>query len=369
MRAVIHFIDGQAMGGTERVVLQLIEGLDRRVWRPVLFYHQSAGLAPVLARARQLHVETRPVPRMETVKDIARLPEWIRTIRDERPAVLHAHLLWPLSCKYGLLASTLAGVPAVVATAHLFMDVSSKPVVRIQPRAIAVIVDRYLAVSQCVARQLRQSFRIPSRKIEVVRNGIDLARFRASPNAGVRASLTGGDDRPVVLTVARLEAQKGLHDLIDAAQRVPGALFVIAGDGPDRPRLEARARSQGIGDRVRFLGYRDDIPELLASSDVFVMPSLYEGLPLAVMEAMAAGTPVIATAIGGTDELVADGETGVLVPPADPPALAVALRTLLDDPDRANAMASAAQRLAHQEFGCARVVQRVGEVYEELLSR
>jgi glycosyltransferase involved in cell wall biosynthesis len=369
MRTVIHFIDGQAMGGAERVVLQLIEGLDRRVWRPVLFHHRSAGLAPVLAQARQLHVETRALPRMETVKDLSRLPEWVRTIRDERPDVLHAHLLWPLSCKYGLLASALAGVPAVVATAHLFMDVSSKPVVRIQPRVIAWTVDRYLAVSECVARQLRHSFRIPSRKIEVVRNGINLARFHAGPDAGVRASLTGGDDRPVVLTVARLEAQKGLHDLIDAARQVPHALFVVAGDGPERSRLEAQARSEGVGDRVRFLGHRDDIPELLACADVFVMPSLYEGLPLAVMEAMAAGTPVIATAIGGTDELIVDGETGVLVPPANPSALAAAIRMLLDDPEHAKALACAAQRLAHQEFGCARVVQRVGEVYEELLSR
>jgi glycosyltransferase involved in cell wall biosynthesis len=370
MKTVIHLIDSEEMGGTERVALDLLTSLDRGRWRPVLFHHGSPGHAPFLAELNRARIETRIVPRIDTARQLSRLPAFVRAIRAERPALLHAHLTWPLSCKYGLLAATVARVPAVVATAHthLLPEMVSKRSVTVQPRFIAAMVDRYLAVSDSVAGQLHRDLHIPLAKIQVVRNGIDLTRWQRARNEALRARLTCGRSLPIVVSVARLDPNKGLHHLVDAAVGVPDAVFIVAGDGPERATLESRALARGVGDRVRFVGHHHDVAELLACADVFVLPSLSEGLPLSVMEAMAAGVPVIGTSIAGVAELVTPGETGLLVPPADAVALTTALRTLLSDPARARALARAAHARALREFGSDRVTHCVSAVYRELLA-
>ncbi len=378
MKTVAHFIDGDAVGGTERVAMQLIAALDRTRWRPVLLHHGGSGIAPLLAEASAAGIETRVVPQVLTAQHWGRMPAFVRAIRALRPSVLHAHLSWPLSCKYGLAASTLAGVPATVATAQLYFDVSKLPLVAAQPRLIAKAVGRYLAVSTGVARQLLDEFGIPQAKVEIVRNGIDVSRYeqarvdaeaqRQTRSPERRNILASRSDQPVVLTVARLEQQKGLPYLIDAVPLVPGVSFAIAGDGPDREALEKQAVANGVGDRVIFLGRRDDVPALLAAADLFVLPSLYEGLPLSIMEAMAAGTPVIASDIGGNNELVVSGTNGLLVPPRNPAALADAVTMLVANPSRAASLAAVAQAQAHREFDFAHSAARVSAIYDELLA-
>ena len=212
-----------------------------------------------------------------------------------------------------------------------------------------------------------QDLQVPESKVRVVQNGIQLANFGRPPDFALRAMLTGGIDRPIVFTPARLHSQKGHMYLLEAAALVPDALFVLAGDGPERDRLEAFARRLGIEGRVRFLGHRRDIPQLLASCDLFVLPSLYEGLPVTVLEAMAAGKPVVATDIGGTDEAVMHGATGLLVPPGSPVDLATAIRTLLSDQRLAARLAEAGRAWAVQEFSSASMVRGVTRVYDELI--
>jgi glycosyltransferase involved in cell wall biosynthesis len=146
-------------------------------------------------------------------------------------------------------------------------------------------------------------------------------------------------------------------------------VFLLAGEGAERPRLEARARSLGVADRVHFLGHRDDVPELLAACDLFVLPSLYEGLPLSVLEAMAASRPVVATDVGGTGEAVVQGETGLLVRPGAPAELGEAIRALLGDRARAARMGLAGQARAARDFSTRRMLAEVSEVYDELLER
>ncbi len=192
-------------------------------------------------------------------------------------------------------------------------------------------IDRYIAVSNEVKERLRKDMAVPESKIKVVHNGIRLARFSRQTDPELRRELTQGSGRPIVLTPARLHSQKGHIYLLQAAALVPDALFVLAGEGPERRSLEDVAKGLGLETRVRFLGQREDIPDLLACCDVFVLPSLYEGLPLSVLEAMAAGKPVVATRIGGTAEAVVHGVTGMLVPPENPRELAAAIRTLLAD--------------------------------------
>jgi glycosyltransferase involved in cell wall biosynthesis len=230
-----------------------------------------------------------------------------------------------------------------------------------------MVVDRYIAVSHHMAKMLRQVCVLGDRKIRVVHNGIPLEPFERGIRGDLRERLAGRDDRPIVLTLARLARQKGIGYLIEAAARVPEAFFAVAGDGEERAALEAKADAWGVKERFLFLGHRRDVPELLASCDVFVLPSLYEGLPVSVLEAMASGKPVIATRIGGTDEAVKDGATGLLVPPADPTALAEAIRRLLTDRCLAERLGAEAQNWVRREFSDDLMAARVQQIYREAL--
>jgi len=366
-RTVLHFTDSDQFGGTERALLQVLAGLDRSRWRPVLLHRPESGLAPLLQEARHLGVELRTVPQLRGAQGWARLPALVQQIRRERAAVFHAHLTWPLACRMGLLGAALARVPAVVATAQLFVDLPPSGWTTMQHRVVSACVDRYLAVSRQVAAQLRERFGVRADKITQVPNAVALDRFpRAVSPAPARP--TDPAVPHTVLTVARLDPQKGLHDLVAAAALVPEARVMVVGEGPERPALETEIARLGLGDRVHLLGFRSDVPDLLAASDLFVLPSLFEGLPLSILEAMAAGKPVVATAIGGNDEAVVDGATGLLVPPGDPQALADAIRALLRDPERRRRLGEAGRRRAEAEFSATAMVRRIAAIYDELLA-
>jgi glycosyltransferase involved in cell wall biosynthesis len=237
----------------------------------------------------------------------------------------------------------------------------------LQLRALAAGVDRYIAVSHDVAGELAERFRWPAAKISVGYNAVEIDRFDRPAPVGLRKQI-GGGDRPLVLTAARLDEQKGHPVLLRAASELPGVDFVLAGEGPRRGSLEALAAELGIADRVHFLGYRSDIPELLAACDVFALPSLYEGSSLAVLEAMAARRPVVSSAIGGTDELIEDGAEGLLVAPGDAEGLATALRRLLDDDGLRAAFATGARERVERDFTPAAMTGRVEAIYAELLA-
>ncbi len=239
---------------------------------------------------------------------------------------------------------------------------------RLQLRLLASGVDRYIAVSRDVADELAERFGWPAAKIEVGYNAVEIDRFGDPPPPGLREQIGGDSARPLVLTPARLDEQKGHPVLLRAAAELPGVDFVLAGEGPERPALEALAAELGIAERVHFLGYRDDIPQLLAACDVFALPSLYEGSSLAVLEAMAARRPVVSSAIGGTDELIDDGGDGLLVAPGDAAGLTSALRRLLSDPELRKAFAQRARERVERDFTPTAMTQRVEAIYGELLA-
>lgn len=367
IRTVVHYVDSDVFGGSEQVALELLAGLDRAKWRPVLLHHPEPGLARLIDRAEKAGVPTRATPRVSDRNLLARLPGLMRAVGAERPAVFHAHLTWPLACKFGLVAAAVRGVPAVVATAHLFVEHLMNWKVRLQLRAVGLGVHRYLAVSRHVHDRLVATLGLPGRKLRIVPNGIDPARFTRPADPALRARLDPSQGRPLVFTAARLAPQKGLDLLLEAAALVPEARFVIAGDGPERGALEARAAALGVAPRLRLLGTRDDVADWLAACDLYVLPSLFEGLPISVLEAMAASKPVVATRIGGTDEAVADGETGILVTPGDASALAGAIRTFISDPERARVAGDAGRRRFEARFTSGAMVAAVTATYQELL--
>jgi glycosyltransferase involved in cell wall biosynthesis len=367
-RSVYYFTDSREMGGAEQALLILIENLDLRVWRPTLLYNDTPAVAPLTHRARQLGAAVQPVPAMPLgLKGGRRVPALARMLRRARPSVFHAHLSWPLAAKYPLVSAVLARIPAIVTTVQLFPEFRLDRSNYLQERLLATGVGRYIAVSQDVAKRLTETFRWPPQKIEVIHNAVQPERFRRPADPELRRQLTGGREGPLLLTAARLDPQKGLDVLLKAAVRVPAARFVLAGEGPERMRLQSQASELGISDRVLFLGYRTDIPELLAVSDVFVLPSLYEGSSLALLEAMAAGKPVVSSAIGGTDEIIVHAKSGLLVPPANVEALAGALRQVLSDPLLRVKLGTAARFRVNRHFSASVMAKRVTRVYEDLL--
>jgi glycosyltransferase involved in cell wall biosynthesis len=371
LRTVVHFIESAEFGGNEQTLLQIFACLDRRRWHPVLFHHPEPGLQPLLEEARRLDVKLRPVPRMQGWQAPVQMRQFFRELRRERPAVFHAHLNWPMACKFGLISATLARIPAVVATAQLFVEYQFplKALVFVLQRFISRGVDRYIAVSHHVAGRLCQTYGLSAPQVCVVHNSVFPAPFNRPVNTELRAQLMGTTERPIVLTLARLDRQKGHCYLLEAVARIPEAVFVLAGEGPERPALEAQARALGLDDRVMFLGFRGDVCDLLASCDLFVLPSLFEGLPLSVLEAMAAGKPVVATSVGGTPEAVLDGETGFLVPPRDPASLVAAIHRLLADACLRRKMGLAGRLRVQRNFSAVQMVARITQTYEKLLDR
>lgn len=367
-RSIYFYTDSRVLGGAENAMFMLLGSLDRDEWRPTLLLDDVPGAELLAERAAALEVPVRLVGPLPLGLGGARqVPALARLLRRERPNVFHAHMSSPVACKWGLAAAVLARVPAVLGTVQVGGYEPPDRSASWQLRALARGVDRYLAVSRDIARELVERLGWPEEKIEVVYNAVDVGRVEVSAPPGLREQLGGSDTRPLVLTPARLDAQKGHDVLFEAIARVPDAVFVLAGEGPERERLEALAARLGIAERVCFLGRREDVPQLLAACDVFALPSLYEGSSLAVLEAMAAGTPIVSSAIGGTDELIEDGRSGLLVPPGDAEALAEALRRVLGDPELREGLAAKARERVEAGLTKEQMAQRVSGVYRELL--
>jgi len=365
--SIFFYTDSRVLGGAENAMFMLLASLDRAEWEPTLLLEDAPEVEPLARRAAELEVRVRRIPAMPLgLSGARRVPRLVRLLRRERPAVFHAHMSSPVACKWGLAAAVLARVSAVLGTVQVGAyepDRSSYW----QLRALARKVDRYLAVSGEIAAELVERLGWPAEKVEVVYNAVDVERAAVAAPPGLRAQLGGSETRPLVLTPARLNAQKGHGVLLEAIAEVPDALFLLAGDGPERGALEARAAELGVAERVRFLGRREDVPQLLAACDVFALPSLYEGSSLAVLEAMAAGTAIVSSAIGGTEELIEDGRSGLLVAPGDAPALAAALRRVLGDPALREGMAARARERVDAGLRREQNAVRAAEIYRELL--
>jgi glycosyltransferase involved in cell wall biosynthesis len=363
-RTVVHYTDANEFGGAEQALLLLCAGLAARGWRQVLV-HRPAAPARLLEEAAGLGVAPWTSVRAPRGRDLAGLRALVALLRRERAAVLNAHLPWPLRCTRGLVAAMLARTPAIVATQQLYSTLPSRA--RLRQRVLSQGVHRYIAVSEAMAGEMARDRVVPRRKLRVVRNSVAVERFKTLPAATLRGELTGGVDRPVVLTLARLNLRKGIGTLVEAAALVPDVVFAVAGEGDDRPRFESMIRERGVADRFRLLGQRSDVPALLASSDAFVLPSTREGLPLSVLEAMAAGVPVVASDIPGTDEVITDEQNGLLFPAGDAGALARCLRRLLNDRELGVRVAAAARTRVLTEFSAEAMAGRVEQVYGELL--
>jgi glycosyltransferase involved in cell wall biosynthesis len=349
---VAIFVDRYIAGGTQRQMVELLERLDRRRFRvhPVCFHTDGVWFDRVAKLDEPVALfPIRGFRRPGTVRQLVSFARWCRT---HEIAVLHTCELY--SNIFGLAGGALASVPVRIGSRRGFVE---PPGLQRLQRASYAMAHRVVANSQAAAEQLRTEG-IPASRIDVIPNGIDPSRFPPHEYSS----------RPRrIAMVACLREEKRIDVLISAAPsilaRYPDAEFLIAGDGPCREDLVAQARASGVIDRCRFLGHRDDVPAVLAGADVFVLPSRSEAFPNSIIEAMAAGLPVVASNVGGIPELVSDNRTGRLVPAGDPEALGRALLELLSHPDRVAELGRAGRDRVERTYSFDRMVEQFETLY------
>jgi len=319
----------------------------------------------LLQRAAGLGCQTLALEARFNTPQLADLYDWV-CAQDIDIFHCHAGITW--EGFGGVQVAREAHVPVALRTEHL-PYLLTHPVQRMDHRRTVEQVDRIICVSEA-SRASYLAASVPARKLAVVRNGIKPRPAQADPaTALARVGLPAGSE--IIINVARLAPQKGHHLLIDAIPAVlrarPNARFLWVGEGPLREELAARLRDEGLESRVRLLGKRADVPDLLAAADLFVLPSQFEGLPLSALEAMAAGLPVVATRVSGTTEAVVDGVTGRMVEPENAPALAEAMLAVLSDRALAQRWGAAGRRRVAEKFGAARMAREVDKIYVNLL--
>ena len=349
------------------MLLSLADSLDRAVYRPVFCLLQPGWLADE-ARARSYPTYVLP---LEHTVDVGWIGRVLYLLKHERVDLIHAHEF--AMNTYGALLSVLTGVPCVT-TIHGKNYSSDKWHRRAAYRLVAHRT-KMIAVSDDIKSFLAAAVGVSARHIATIPNGIHIERYAATDAAKTkfRTELGLSRHQPVVGAIGRLEPVKGHTHLLTAAQRVcaryPETVFVLAGQGPLRDPLEQQANALGIARNMRFLGYRDDVATVLAGLDVFVLPSLSEGLPLSLLEAMAASKPIVASNVGGIPEVIRDGENGLLAAPATPTELADRILMLLADPSRAHFLAENARALVSARFGMTAMVGAYEDLYRQLLPR
>jgi glycosyltransferase involved in cell wall biosynthesis len=350
-------------GGAERALVQLVKGLDRGRWEPAVFCLAGHGVLADELKDAGIKVECLDARHWSNVGIILRLA---RKLRRFQPAIVQTFLFHANLA--GRIAARCAGVGKVVAGIRVAEKRSRVPLWldRWTNRLVTINV----CVSQAVADFSVALAKLAPVKIVVIPNGVDVKRFTDAQPADLRAfGIPAGS--PTLLTIGRLDRQKGLPDLIEAAAlvsaRFPAAHFLLVGEGRERSAIERLIGEKGLAERVHLAGWRPDVPELLSAGFGVVLSSHWEGMPNVVLEAMAAGLPVVATRVEGTSELVVDDQTGLLVPIESPQALAEAIGRLLADPASAKALGAAGRERVAAHFSWEQMVARYEKLYESLI--
>jgi len=367
---VLHLVSRFWVGGSERQFIERLRAHPKGFAPEVACLELSGGnleefLSLGLPRPQVFPLRG-SLLRPNTIRQVLRLA---RLIRRRGVRLVHANEF--ISNFVGLLAARTAGVPVIVNRADLgHLRQGFGPRHRTVEKWMSRSADAVCANADRVRRLCIEEEGSDPARTFVVRNGLDLDRFDALAKRDLQGPMIEG--RPLVAVVANLWPVKGHRILVEAIARVhaqrPEARFALVGDGPDRPFLEARVKELGLGEAVQFLGTRYDVPAILARADAKCLPSLAEGLPNAVMEAMSASLPVIATAVGGTPELVIPGETGFLAAPGDPASLAEQILRLLSDPGQGRRMGARGRRLIEREHSLRRLAEAHGALYRAVLA-
>jgi len=374
MRILYPIIDGEVTGGNI-ICLQFINEAQKRGWDVVVNSPAKGSFIDMIRDkcARIYHIDTSRSFRLD--KSV----ELMKAIKKEKIDLVHCHAPLP-DTNLSRIAAALAGIP-IVTHAHLRQSLNSNPLVRKYQLMLdwctsRLFCDRIIAVSEAVKTDFTEQGS-PQSKIEVVHNGIDATRDQPKKNSGaIRREFNLRSDQKLVGEVARLCGAKGQHILIRAARLVieefPDAVFMIVGEdmeknGEYKHELEDLAEELGVKDNLIFTGYRGDVPDLMSAFDVFVLPSFAEGLPVTILEAMAARRPVVATPAGGNTEIVVHDETGLIVPFGDHEQLAEIILHLLNNPEKARLTGQRGYERVQAHFSLDQMVEKTFQIYDEVV--
>ncbi|MBI5236466.1 MAG: glycosyltransferase [Deltaproteobacteria bacterium] len=357
---VLHSESSLGWGGQENRTLHECLGLKRLGARPIIVCKPDSRLREKAA-SNGLDVRTH---RMRSNRDISALLFCLQLIKQERVDVVSTHsgddsLLLAVA---GRLSSSR---PIIVRTRHLALPITSKMSYSLLPHIV-------VTVSDAVRRYLVDEKGINANRVVSIPTGVDLKIFDPDSAPGTLRQELGLDSEiPIVGTVAILRKKKGHHVLLEAIpmalESFPSAVFVFAGDGPQRSNIEERIKSLGLGKSVKLLGLRKDVPAVLSSIDLFVLPTLQEALGTSILEAAAMKKAVIASNVGGVGEAVIDGVTGLLVPPEDAASLAGAIINLLKDREKTAQMGEAGRAMVERSFSMDAMARGMFELYNGLL--
>ncbi|GAB4546792.1 MAG: glycosyltransferase [Anaerolineae bacterium] len=366
----VHIINLMAGLDPDRFDNQLIVGRPGPDEGDMGYLAAQRGITPLLIP--ELGRELSPFRDLRTTLKLVRL------LRRQQPHIVETHTA--KAGGVGRLAARLAGVPIVIHVFHghvfhsYFGPLKTMLFINIE-RALARLSDRIVTISPAQQRDIGEVYRIaPPGRVVMVPLGLDLKPFQAARQTArgqFRAGLGLGSDIPLVGYVGRLTAVKNPSLFVEAAARVarqlPQTRFVFVGDGELRPALEQQVAGLGLAQQFVFAGWRMDMPAVYADLDLLALTSLNEGTPVTVIEALAAGTPVVATAVGGVSDVVTDQETGILVPSGDVEAMAQAIVQLLREPVRAQALARSGQQHVLRRFDLKRLASDMESLYIALL--
>jgi glycosyltransferase involved in cell wall biosynthesis len=367
---VLFLSTSMGMGGADKQLLSAAEEMRARGYQ--VFIVSLTPLGPMGLEAQSLGIPIESLEMRRGVADPRGLLRLVRLARRYKPDVLHSHMVHA-----NLMARALrlfVRVPVTVSTIHNIFEGGRLRMAAY--RLTNALVDQMTIVSEAAADRFVTERIVPRSLLRVVPNGVDTDRFRNLP-AGTRERLRrewGVEGEFVWLAVGRFEIAKDYPNLLRAfvsvRQQHPEAVLLLVGRGSLQGETEALARDLGLGGAVRFLGVRQDIPEVMNAADGYVMSSAWEGMPIVLLEAAAAALPIVATTVGGNEEVVRDGESGFLVPPRDHEALAKAMGRLAAMPEaQRRAMGERGREHVRSHYGLSRVVERWEALYREVLAR
>jgi glycosyltransferase involved in cell wall biosynthesis len=357
-----------AVGGLQRVVVNICRTIDRSVFDVSVLCLRALG--SLALDVDKLGISVTLIPQRATT-DYFSFLKVARVLRSERIDVIHTHNTQPFID--GTLGALLAGVKTIVHTDHA-RDFPDKRRYMWAERAMSCFAHRVVGVSEDTSRNLVRYEKIHPSKIETIPNGIDGAIFSIQiDKRRKRRELGLGGDGPILGVGARLVEQKGITYLLRAMPEIvkhcPEVTLVVAGEGPLESSLKTEAEHLRLGSSVRFIGVRLDMPELLNLFDVYIQPSVWEGLPMSLLEAMAAGCPIVATNVGGVSAAIETGVNGVLVSPADPDALAREIVHLLSRTELRQKYAEAGLRAFRDQYTAEKMTRSYERLYQGRSSR
>lgn len=365
---ICYLITGLNTGGAEMMLYRLIEKLDKTKYNVIVV--SIIPLGKVADKIKELGINVVSLE-MKSKLELSVIFRLVHILKEFKPTILHSYLFH--ANLLGRIAGKIAGVPIIISSIR--NTIFGGKIRELALRYTDFLSDATTIICETAANRMLSRKIVPKEKLHVIYNGIDprmYQNFSEDVRQNIRKEFNIPDNATLLLSVGRLQKQKGYPYLIQSAVELKNRgynfVWLIAGEGELRFQLEQMVKNYGLEDTIRFLGLREDVPNLMFASDIFVLSSLWEGLPGVVLEAMASGLPVVATDVGGTSELVEDGINGYIVTPGNPVMMANAVEKLINmDVESRRKIGNIGREIVQKKFTVEKMVSKHEKLYRDLL--